>query len=51
MIDAPETNRNPNPCDAQNADVAAASEETNVKEAKTFATAQTVQPKLRVRAR
>jgi hypothetical protein len=37
MTDAP-TNRNPNPCDAQKADVAAAPEETNVKEAETFAT-------------
>jgi hypothetical protein len=37
MTDAPKTNPSPNPGDAQNADVAAAPEEANVKEAETVA--------------
>jgi hypothetical protein len=49
----PKTDPSPDPFDleAQKTDLVAAPEEANLKETEPFATAQTIQPKLRVRAR
>jgi hypothetical protein len=53
MTNAPEIDPRPDPFDleTQKTDVTAAPSEANLKETEPFATAQTVQPELRVRAR